>query len=366
MSHHQHSSATPPVLLLTGATGQIGRLVLRAWLEAGHAAMLTLRDPDRQWPILSQWLQAQGVQTHRVDCVRTDFAKPDLGWDASALAELKRVTCVAHFAAMWGWNLPWHEAEAVNVQGSLRLYEWALAQGIHGPFLGVCGFKSQISGSLANLGLEGTDVNWADKARRLGAYEVSKICAYQSLQEQSLRNKCLPVTWVHPATVIADTWVTEVPSQSAIVGILQAIRGGRMRLVPGTSVDMVPWVTGRYVAQYVVALLMAEEPIATEHVLLDPASPSLRASVDVMAQAMDAPKALGHVPKSWLAWVLIFPGVARWMGASVESLGFIVNTPPDAHAAVEWGQRHGVVHPNVLAALAVTARHWQASHIVHA
>jgi nucleoside-diphosphate-sugar epimerase len=265
---------------------------------------------------------------------------------------------------MWGWGLSWHEAEAVNVRGSLRLYAWALAQGIKGPFLGVCGFKSQIPGSLAHLGLQGPDVNWADKAKHLGAYEVSKICAYQSLKDQAARNKCLPVTWVHPATVIADAWVTEVPSQSAMVGILQAIRGGRMRLVPGSPAHMVPWVTGRYVAQYVVALLVADEPIASEHVLLDPASPTLRASVDVLADAMGAPKALGHVPKSWLAWVLSVPLVARWMGASAESLGFIVDTPPDAQAAVHWGQRHGVVHPDVHAALAVTARHWQADRTV--
>ncbi len=301
-----------------------------------------------------------------VSCVRTDFAMPDFGWNEAALAKLKRVTCVAHFAAMWGWGLSWQDAEAVNVRGSMRLYEWALAQGIKGPFLGVCGFKSQIPGSLANLGLQGSDVNWAEKAKRLGAYEVSKICAYQALKVHSSRNKCLPVIWVHPATVIGDTWVEEVPSQSAIVGILQAIRGGRMRLVPGSPAHMVPWVTGRYVAQYVVALLVVEDTIESEHVLLDPASPTLRASVDVMAHAMGKPKALGHIPKSWLAWVLSVPGVARWMGASAESLGFIVDTPPEAAAAVQWGENHGVVHPDVHAALSVTAHRWQAANMAQA
>ncbi len=361
-----HSSTSQPVLLLTGATGQIGRLVLRAWLEAGHEVVLTLREPDRQWPILEQWLQEQGVHMPQVSCVRTDFAMPDFGWNEEALAELKRVTCVAHFAAMWGWGLSWQEAEAVNVRGSMRLYEWALAQGIQGAFLGVCGFKSQIPGSLANLGLQGTDVNWAEKAKRLGAYEVSKICAYQTLKKQSELNESMPVIWVHPATVIGDDWVKQVPTQSAIFGILQAIRGGRMRLVPGSSSHMVPWVTGRYVAEYVVALLIAKDSIASEHVLLDPASPMLKVSVDILARAMGAPKALGHIPKAWLAWVLSVPALARWLGASAESIGFIVDIPPDATASVRWGESHGVVHPDVHAALSVTAHYWQAASMAQA
>jgi len=359
---HHHSSSTHPVLLLTGATGQIGRLVLRAWLEAGHEVVLTLRDPDRQWPELKRWLQSQGAPTAHVTCVSTDFGKPDLGWDARALVQLARVTCVAHWAAMWGWRLPWREAEAVNVNGTLRLYAWASSQGIKGPFIGVCGFKSQIPGSLAELGMLGPDVDWADAARRLGSYEASKICAYQSLKAAQARANGLPVTWVHPATVIGDEWVAEVPPQSAMVGILQAIRGGRMRLVPGSPEHMVPWVTGRYVAQYVVALLAAQEPVTSEHVLLDPASPSLRASVEVLARAMRGPRPLGHVPKSWLAWALKWPWISRHMGASAESLGFIVKAPPDAAASVRWGESHGVRHPDVRASLAETARCWRGAH----
>lgn len=361
-AHHLHSSSTSPVLLLTGATGQIGRLVLRAWLEAGHEVVLTLRAPDRQWPELKRWLQVQGAPTARVTCVCTDFGQPDLGWDAQAMAQLARVTCVAHWAAMWGWSLPWREAEAVNVRGTLRLYEWAVSRGIQGPFIGVCGFKSQIPGSLAELGMSGPDVDWVDAARRLGSYEASKVCAYQRLKAVQARAQSLPVTWVHPATVIGDDWVAEVPPQAAMTGILQAIRGGRMRLVPGSPAHMVPWVTGRYVAQYVVALLTAQDPVSAEHVLLDPASPSLRASVAVLAKAMRGPQPLGHVPKSWLAWVLKWPWVSRSMGASAESLGFIVKVPPDAAASVRWGATHGVHHPDIRASLAETARFWREAH----
>jgi dihydroflavonol-4-reductase len=356
---HDLSSLTQPVLLLTGATGQIGRLVLRAWLEAGHQVVLTLRDPARQWPQLEGWLQRQGVPTAQVSCVATDFAKADLGWDAQALAHLKAVTCVSHWAAMWGWSLPWRDAEAVNVQGTLRLHAWAVRQGVVGPFISACGFKSQIPGSLARLGLLEPDVDWAVAANRLGAYEVSKVRAYLSLQPEATRATGLPVTWVHPATVIGDAWVPDVPIQSAIVGIMQAVRGGRLRLVPGSSRHMVPWVTGQYVAHYVVALLIAQGAIASDHVLLDPASPTLRASVDVLADAMGAHKAFGHVPKSWLAWALCVPLVARWMGASAESLGFIVEAPPDPTASVRWGDSRGVHHPDVKLSLASTAKHWR-------
>jgi dihydroflavonol-4-reductase len=358
MPPHTTSSA-PPVLLLSGATGQIGRQVLRAWLHTGHRVVITLRDPARQWPVLRQWLTQQGAPTAGVECVATDFALPDLGWGAQTPSQLRSVTCVVHLAALWGWQLRWSDANEVNVQGTVRLHAWATQQGITGPFVGVCGFLSQVPGHVDSMGLRHPQVDWAAAARKWGAYEVSKVRAYLTLHPSRRQPGALPVTWVHPATVIGDATMPEVPEQSAVVGILQAISKGVLRLVPGSPAHAVPWVTGQYVARYVVALLLSPDDAMPEHLLMDPASPSLRTSVNLLSGAMGGPQAVGHLPKWLMSALLKLPGVSGLMGASAESLNFIVDTRPDPAASVRWGLRHGIAHPDVAQALASTARHWR-------
>ncbi len=359
------AAGAQPVLLLTGATGQIGRQVLRDWLRTGHRVLITQRDPARQWPTLQRWLSAQGVATQGVDCVATDFALPDFGWDADALSRLQAVTCVVHLAALWGWHLRWADAHAVNVQGTMRLHAWAVRQGAVDRFVGVCGFLSQVPGHLDGMGLRQPQVDWAAAARQWGAYEVSKVQAYLTLHPTLRQPGELPVTWIHPATVIGDATLPEVPEQSAVVGILQAIQRGLLRLVPGSPAHAVPWVTGLYVARYTVALLLAADEGMPEHLLMDPASPSLRTSVNLLAGAMGGPRAVGHLPKWVLGSLLKLPGVPAWMGTSAESLNFIVDTPPDPAASVRWGLRQGIAHPDVAQSLTCTARQWrQAQQLV--
>jgi nucleoside-diphosphate-sugar epimerase len=354
----QNNMPQQPVLLLTGATGQIGRLILRAWLRTGKRVVITLRDPDRQWPTLQQWLHMQGVSTEGVQCVATDFSLPDFGWGAQAQYALISVTCVVHLAAMWGWQLSWPETNEVNVNGSLRLHSWASQRGIAGPFVAVCGFMSQVPGHLESIGLRQPEINWAYAAKKWGAYEISKLRAYLALSASQRKEGNLPVTWIHPAVVVGDASLPDVPDQSAVAGILNSILRGLLRLVPGRPSDITPWVTGQYVAAYVVAILLSSDSETMEHLLLDPHSPSLRRSVNLMSSAMGGPRVLGHVPKWAMGSMLKLPWVPELFGTSAEALNFVVSTAPDPTASVNWGLRYGIKHPDVMQSLDLTARHW--------
>jgi nucleoside-diphosphate-sugar epimerase len=348
----------PPVLLLTGATGQIGRRILLEWLKKGYAVVVTLRAPSQQWPALRSWLHQAGASTENATCVQTDFAIKGFGWDAQAHQLLGTVTCVVHLAAMWGWNLCWDDAERVNVKGTLNLHQWAVQKEIPGPFISACGFKSQIPGNLEKLGVLGAQVDWVKLAKEHGAYEISKVKAYVLLHPDSAHTHTLPVTWIHPAAVIADNSIPEVPDHAAIAGILGNIHKGHMRFVPGTPAHKVPWVTGNYVANYTVALALAGSPQRQDHLLLDPSSPSLMQSVTIMARAIGASKPWGHASLPLFNRLLKIPLVAKIMNASSESLGFIVKAAPSSRESIEWGERHGVFHPDIIPALETTARYW--------
>jgi len=354
----QRTSMSPPVLLLTGATGQIGRQVLASWLAIGHKAVITLRDPQGQWPALQHWLAERGVQTDAVECVATDFARDDFGWDAHALRSLSSVTCVVHLAAMWGWGLPWEQADTVNVRASQRLHAWASLRAIPGPFICVCGYLSQIPRRLDSMGLRRRDVDWARAARTWGSYEVSKIKAYLEMSPSRMQPGDTPVTWVHPATVIGDTLSPEVPDHSAIAGILRSIRRGMLRVLPGRASDVVPWVTGRYVAEYIVALLSSPDDAMSEHLLLDPRSLSLRRTVELISETIGGPRPMGQLPIWLMRRLLSLPAVPQATGMSAESLSFIVDALPDASASAAWGLRHGIVHPDLRASLVATAADW--------
>lgn len=359
----QHAAPAQSVLLLTGATGQIGRPVLRTWLRQGNRVVVTLRAPHRQMPELMRWLTEQSTPTDGLTSVRTDFSVAGFGWGEQEKAQLRQVTCVAHLAAMWGWQLNWAEADQVNVQATMALHRWAAAAELPGPFLAVCGFMSQVPGHLERMGLLNPHVDWAAAAQRHGAYEVSKLKAYVALRQPHARSGGLPITWIHPATVIGDTTVPDVPLQSAVSGILLAIHRGLLRLAPGRRTDVVPWVTGNHVSEYVAALLAHPDPSAQEHVLLDPASPCLRDAIDIMATAMGARRAIGNIPMPAMRKILSVPGVSRLLDTPPESLNFIVPAAPDAAASVAWGAQRGIVHPDVRQALALTAAEWKRRHL---
>ena len=360
-----HEDTGPgPTLLLTGATGQIGRRLLLGWCQRGHTVVLALRRPAEQWPALRQMLQQAGAPVDRVRCVPTDLARPDLGWNAEAQATLAPVTCVVHLAALWGWGLSWADAERVNVQGTLALHRWAVDRRLPGPFIAAGGFMSQVPGHLDKLGLLDGGEHMAEAgaraARRWGAYEVSKMMAYVALHPRRSPGQVLPVTWVHPATVVGDVGDPVVPEHAAITGILRSLARGLMPLVPGSAAHRVPWVTGDYVVRYILALLAAGPGGAPtgDHLLLDPRSPNLLASARTLAAALGRRAPWGHAPLGLFAGLLAWPGLARWLGTSAESLSFIVRQVPDASAAIAWGERQGVRHPDIHEALRCTAQAW--------
>jgi len=134
------STDTGHEILLTGATGFVGKVVLEALLrrreELGIARVHVLIRPSDRGSAAERF--AAEVVTSpcfdrlpagwsaAVDVVEGDVTRPDCGLDAAVRERLvPRLTHVLHVAASIEFDLPVDEAEAINVGGSLNLLELA-------------------------------------------------------------------------------------------------------------------------------------------------------------------------------------------------------------------------------------------------
>ncbi|WP_264756258.1 SDR family oxidoreductase [Acinetobacter sp. MB5] len=65
-------------ILITGATGFLGRFVLLELLRQKQDVVALLRNPEQQIPILCEWLQGKGCDTAHFQCIQGDLAQSDL------------------------------------------------------------------------------------------------------------------------------------------------------------------------------------------------------------------------------------------------------------------------------------------------
>jgi thioester reductase-like protein len=126
-------------ILLTGATGYLGRSLARELLEQTGARLLCLIRPRPQ-PArarLREDLIRAGVDAstfdNRIAVIEGDLAHARLGLERSIFHAVgSRVDAICHAGAMVNWVLPYRSLRAANVLGTRELLTLACLQGI--PF----------------------------------------------------------------------------------------------------------------------------------------------------------------------------------------------------------------------------------------
>ena len=274
--------ATPAVVLLTGATGFVGKVVLAELLrrrqELGVERVLALvraPDPERadarlrsevlgspcfaaEEPGFEKWIEA----------VAGDITQPGLGLAADARERaLADVSHVVHCAASIEFSLPLAEAAAANAAGALHALELAracrrLASLVVVSTAYVTPHAAPASASvqraeetLAPLPFDAEGLyprmlaGDADAARLLAdtghpnTYTLTKCVAEHLV---AARAAGLPVTLLRPSIVSASRarprpgWID---STAAFAGFVALIGSGRLRVVAGdprARLDVVP------------------------------------------------------------------------------------------------------------------------------
>jgi thioester reductase-like protein len=295
----------PRVVLLTGATGFVGKVVLETLLrrreELGVERVLALvraRDPEhadarlRGDVIGSACFAAQPPGWEkRVEALAGDVAQPMLGLSPESRARVAaEVTHVIHCAASVEFTLPIREALAVNTEGALHALELARTCPALEGYAGVStayvaphprpyeGGAHPVAETLAPLGHEPQALFERLRAGDTGAEGERALLAETGHPNTYTLTKCLaehlvaqrigdlPVTLVRPSIVSAcrvhptPGWID---SAAAFAGFVALIGAGRLHVVGGfqdARLDVVPCDA---VAERIVAAAFAPAPRGT-------------------------------------------------------------------------------------------------------
>ena len=213
----------PRVFLLTGATGFLGRYVLRELLAQPDAEVLCLiraEDDVTAERRLSHALDKVGGMDRavraRARALRGDMTEPDLGLTAGVYDGIaRRVDAIYHCAAEVNWVRSYKQLRRMNVGGTIELLRFACRRRPK-RFL----FVSTLAVCFAPRGPEAVDEQldmsrWLDRMP-LG-YAQSKCVAETLLRSAAERG--LPVTIVRPGLLCGDT-VTGTGNRGDLISAL--------------------------------------------------------------------------------------------------------------------------------------------------
>jgi long-chain acyl-CoA synthetase len=234
-------------ILLTGATGLLGRDILARLLTADariHVFVL-IRDLSR-WTACSRDL----LHSERVTPIVGDVCRDGLGLDAWTRQQVRRnVTDVVHLAADTTFSRPLEQARAVNTNGTRRVLELAAECTIPArvAFVSTAFVAGKRVGFIGEDDSE-HDAGWAN------AYEQSKYEA-----EALVRAHAADWVILRSSTVVCDDIDGHVTQLNGVHRALQLYCNGLAAMMPGVIGSTVDAVTSSYVGGAVAELAFRDE-----------------------------------------------------------------------------------------------------------
>lgn len=343
-------------VLLTGATGHLGRWIALEHLRRGDGVLAMLRRPQEQGPAMEAWLTERGAPAGSFRAVAGDLAAEGLGLAPADGELLRAVTRVEHFGALWGFGISPAEARRVNVEGTRALMAFAATLPRLQRFIHSSGFMLTLPAHLTSAGVRPDGrTDWAQVYCRVGAYEASKYESHFAVRAQA-EALGVPTTIVHPATATGHSQTGEILGTQALVELTEQMLAGRLTAVPGSPRHRLPLVTVDYLAAFVVRSADHAETAGKELLVLDPGTPPLAEALAWLARGAGARAPRCHVPLPVLRAVLAVPGLARAASIQPEGLAFIRDEVFDVRVEQTLAARMGLVAPSITTALEVSGR----------
>jgi nucleoside-diphosphate-sugar epimerase len=237
---------TPRSILVTGATGLIGRRVVASLLRQTNAPIVVLvRDPVR-WQRVATHI---GAGASRVTAVRADVTCAALGLDLRTMTRsLGAPSVLVHSAGDIVFSRSLAESRQVNVEGTRNIVELAYCF----PDVRLVHVSSAFAvGRRIGLIPEGAaagDAGWVN------AYEQSKHEA-----ELIVRASDLDYVIARPSTVVCDDTSGTVTQVNAVHRALRLYHAGLASMMPGTENTPVDVIPADWVANVIARLALASD-----------------------------------------------------------------------------------------------------------
>lgn len=235
----------PSEIFLTGATGFIGSGLLQHFLEITDARIHLLIRPrrdrtprDRIDRVLAELFPDDAASSHRdrIEVLEGDLTLPDLGLSRTDHQRLtERITHIIHCAAAARFDLKLEEARRINVGGTERIL--TLAQQCPNlermDYIGTAYVAGRRQGLIREDELD-------EGQEHHNTYERSKMEAEGLVRKHWSR---LPIAIFRPSIVIAEASTGRISRHSAFFRVLEMIRQGALKALPGDTgalLDLVP------------------------------------------------------------------------------------------------------------------------------
>ncbi|MCB1660199.1 MAG: SDR family oxidoreductase, partial [Pseudomonadales bacterium] len=340
-----------------GASGFIGKFLILALVKKGHRVFALFRKPTEQFPQLIAWLATKGVVEAQIVPIQGDLSVANVGISEESWQKMANVSVIYHSAAMFGWNLSEQQARQVNVKGVLELLTLAQQKLSLKQVVQVSGYMLTMTQHLQKLGIEGLaeNANWAKIYQQVGVYEASKIEAHFAIKRLSTQLN-IPLTVIHPATVIGDSDSGELASQQPFYQTLLDLKAGKLFAVPAGQGYRLPLVSVDYLTQFMAKVIEYPQAVNQEYVLADNTTPNLKQVLTVCAKAVAVKPPVLAIPIPVLKRLLAVDFIAKKAGMSLEMLHFFRQESLAIENTQQLASQMGLNLPNLSVALQQTAQ----------
>lgn len=217
-------------ILLTGASGVIGRAV--AERLAGDTVVGLVNSDTSPIPGTSEVL-------------RSDLSAPKLGLsDADWERLAAEVDVVIHSAALTEWGQPVERYQAINIDGTARVIDFARAAGAPIHYVGTCFVRAIERGLVDELGEQNV----------VKPYIASKLEA-----ERLLRESGVPHNVFRPTNLVGDSRTGASSRPQIVQAMSDWVCRGKAPYFPAHPGNLVDIVSLDVMADSLVAVLRAEE-----------------------------------------------------------------------------------------------------------
>lgn len=352
-------------VLVTGASGFIGRYLVLKLLQQDEHIFALFRNPARQLPQLQTWLQQHGIESidlSRIEGVQGDFSQPELGIGQADWQRMQQVTVVYQCAALYQWNLTQQQARQINVQAPLRLMQLASQHFQLARFVQISGYMLTVTQHLQKLGINSyqpDQTNWSQVYRKVGSYEASKLESHFIMKEAA-RKQAIPLTLILPAAIIGDSQSGELDAAQPIYQTFRDLLQQKLAAIPGSRKHRLPMISVDYVAEFMAKIVSVPESntqkyLLQEYLLLDNATPSLQRVLKIVATAGQVKVPKKHIPIAVLQWLSRWYWLATKLNIAAEALPFIRTEGFDTRQADEMAQKLGLHKPAIADVIQKTA-----------